>query len=86
MVTSVPQKDASVVNYSSDESYGIFGDGQEEKEIHKMHMIQSLQALEYLKGITVPKFEEVKDKLVFLPRQKEHRKTLIFDMDETLIH
>lgn len=89
LVTSVQQKDMTMLNYSADDSYGIYGDGQEggeDKEIHKMHMIQSLQALEYLKGVKVPKFEELKDKLVFLPRQRENRKTLIFDMDETLIH
>jgi Dullard-like phosphatase family protein len=89
LVTSVSQKEITILNYSADDSYGIYGDGQEvgeDKEIHKMHMIQSLQALEYLKGINVPKFEELKDKLVFLPRQREGRKTLIFDMDETLIH
>lgn len=50
-------------------------------------MLQSLQALQYLKTIKPPPLSKLRDKLVFLPPLKPHqRKTLIFDMDETLIH
>ena len=33
-------------------------------------------------------FEEIQDKLIYLPEplNAEHKKVLIFDMDETLIH
>lgn len=59
----------------------------QENEIHKMHMLQSLQALQYLKTITPPPLSALREKIVFLPPFKGHRKkTLIFDMDETLIH
>lgn len=58
-----------------------------ENEIHRMHMLQSLQALQYLKNVAVPPLSMLRDKFVFLPPLKKHqKKTLIFDMDETLIH
>ena len=58
-----------------------------DNEIHKLHMIQSLQALQYLKGVQIPQKSEIRDKMVFLPSMKHpKKKTLIFDMDETLIH
>ncbi|CAI2359926.1 unnamed protein product [Moneuplotes crassus] len=79
--------------YSEDESY-LLPQRQStnlltedyENEIHKLHMLQSLQALQYLKTIKPPPISELKDKLVFLPEKKSKKKTLIFDMDETLIH
>jgi hypothetical protein len=63
-------------------------DEEEENELHKIHMLQSLQALQYMKKVSLPPMDELKDKLVFLPKPKlpHIRKTLIFDMDETLIH
>lgn len=61
---------------------------EEENELHKIHMLQSLQALQYMKKVPLPPIEELEDKLVFLPPPKlpHIKKTLIFDMDETLIH
>lgn len=61
---------------------------EEENELHKIHMLQSLQALQYMKGVEVPDEEELSDKFVYLPPFKNPKftKTLIFDMDETLIH
>lgn len=87
------EEDVNEGEFSDDDSYILSqrqntnllseeGDG----EIHKLHMLQSLQALQYLKTITPPPISELKDKLVFLPASNENRKTLIFDMDETLIH
>jgi hypothetical protein len=66
----------------------IQNDEEEENELHKIHMLQSLQALQYMKKVSLPPMDELKDKLVFLPKPKlpHIRKTLIFDMDETLIH
>ena len=63
-------------------------DEEEENELHKIHMLQSLQALQYLKKVPLPPIEELNEKLVFLPPPKlpHIKKTLIFDMDETLIH
>lgn len=51
-------------------------------------MLQSLQALQYLKTIEIPMKNELRDKFVYLPPfdRSRYKKTLIFDMDETLIH
>ena len=49
-------------------------------------MLQSLQALQYMKTVEIPSLEEIKDKMIQLPPMPEGFKTLIFDMDETLIH
>lgn len=61
---------------------------EEENELHKIHMLQSLQALQYMKNIEMPRLDELSDKFVYLPPPKNPNitKTLIFDMDETLIH
>lgn len=61
---------------------------EEENELHKIHMLQSLQALQYMKGVPLPHINLLKDKWVYLPAPKQPhlKKTLIFDMDETLIH
>lgn len=61
---------------------------EEENELHKIHMLQSLQALQYMKKVSLPHEEELRDKFVYLPppKHKNCTKTLIFDMDETLIH
>ena len=63
-------------------------DDEEENELHKIHMLQSLQALQYLKNIDIPHASELEHMFVFLPPPKSSNltKTLIFDMDETLIH
>lgn len=60
----------------------------EENELHKIHMLQSLQALQYMKKVSLPPVEDLSDKFVYLPPPKNplNKKTLIFDMDETLIH
>lgn len=61
---------------------------EQENELHKMHMLQSLQALHYMKTVEVPSLKEIEHMSVFLPSPKQPHltKTLIFDMDETLIH
>lgn len=66
----------------------ISNDEEEENELHKIHMLQSLQALQYMKKVPLPPMEELKSRFVFLPPPKipHTKKTLIFDMDETLIH
>jgi hypothetical protein len=66
----------------------ISNDDEEENELHKIHMLQSLQALQYMKKVSLPPMEELKSRFVFLPPPKlpHIKKTLIFDMDETLIH
>lgn len=74
-------------NRRSDANYDD-EDEEEENELHKIHMLQSLQALQYMKKVPIPSIEDIKHMSVFLPKPKypHLKKTLIFDMDETLIH
>lgn len=50
------------------------------------HFSQSTQSIVYIKSISKPKEHDLVDKKVYLPPQKENKKTLILDLDETLIH
>ena len=50
--------------------------------------MQTLQSLQYLKNLRKPEATELLAKTVYLPppRNPACKKTLIFDLDETLIH
>lgn len=48
---------------------------------------QAVMSLRYIKQQSLPKMADLEDKFVFLPPRLPHqKKTLIFDLDETLIH
>ena len=54
-----------------------------------MHLIQTLQSLQYVKfHLKQPAIEEIFRKRVQLPAFKETwiKKTIVFDLDETLVH
>ena len=78
-VTKVPESDAQF-----DEE----GNPQE-VDLHKQHFEHTLSALHFIRNyLTIVREEEIQDKLIHLPEpwNPEHKKVLIFDMDETLIH
>lgn len=51
------------------------------------HFLASLQSLEYIERSEKPNDDEIIGKKVYLPPKRENiKKTLIFDLDETLIH
>jgi len=51
------------------------------------HFIQSSQSLVYIKNTIVPKEDEILGKKVYLPPlRRQGMKTIIFDLDETLVH
>jgi hypothetical protein len=52
-----------------------------DEESHRIHLLDSLQALQYLKNIHIP---DDYPKLKF--QVPEGKRLLVFDMDETLIH
>jgi CTD small phosphatase-like protein 2 len=56
--------------------------------IYREHFLQSFQALSFIKGVKPTDPAVLAQKKVHLPRRETHKdkKTLIFDMDETLIH
>jgi len=56
-----------------------------QQDIHKQHLIQTLQSLQYMKHVAQPSEDMIKARSVKLPFTK-HKKTLIFDLDETLVH
>jgi len=61
---------------------------QPQSELHKLHLLQTLQSLQYLKNLRKPEPNELLSKTVYLPPPTKAgcKKTLIFDLDETLIH
>ena len=48
-------------------------------------MVQTLQSLQYMKYVNQPNTREIEQHSVYLPRT-HHKKTIIFDLDETLVH
>jgi CTD small phosphatase-like protein 2 len=51
------------------------------------HFLQSAQSLVYIKNTDMPSDDDIIGKKVYLPPlRKEGMKTIIFDLDETLIH
>ena len=61
----------------------------QEVDLHRQHFDHTIQALNFIKNhLTVVREEAIQDKLIYLPEplNSDHRKVLIFDMDETLIH
>jgi len=56
--------------------------------IYREHFIQSYQALSFTKMLKAPHSSAIAQKIVNIPRKEinKDKKTLVFDMDETLIH
>ena len=50
------------------------------------HFIQSTQSTIYIKSLIPPKYDDLLSKQVYLPPLGGKKKTVIFDLDETLIH
>ena len=61
----------------------------QEVDLHRQHFEHTLQALHFIRNyLTIVREERIEDKKINLPDpwNPEHKKVLIFDMDETLIH
>ena len=56
--------------------------------IYREHLFQTFQALKFVKTLPPVNLEQLRDKRVNVARKKgcEGKKTLIFDLDETLVH
>ena len=62
---------------------------QERSEIlYKEHLFQTFQALKFVRSLQPVNLEQLKERRANLPVRKgwEGKKTLIFDLDETLVH
>ena len=57
-------------------------------DVHKMHMIQTLQGLLFIRSLAEVSEEEINQKKVLLPPPDHPSKTkvIVFDLDETLVH
>lgn len=57
-------------------------------DVHKMHMIQTLQGLLFIRSLPEVTQEEINSKKIFLPPpdSPHKKKVIVFDLDETLVH
>ncbi|CAG9333674.1 unnamed protein product [Blepharisma stoltei] len=55
---------------------------------YKEHLFQTFQSLKFIKNLRPPTNEELASKIVNLPKRRgyEYKKTVVFDLDETLVH
>ena len=77
-------------------NYGLFYSVEDEEKLKKKYVAwidkenyryQAWISLNYIKSHPQPELRQLEDKFVFLPPRLPHqKKTLIFDLDETLIH
>jgi Dullard-like phosphatase family protein len=58
------------------------------EEIYNEHLFQTFQALKIVKSLPPVDLEQLKSKRILVPRRAgyENKKTLVFDLDETLVH
>ena len=56
--------------------------------IYKEHLLQTFRALQFIRTLPDPEIEEINSKKIYLPKRKgyENKRTIIFDLDETLVH
>lgn len=64
------------------------GEGENFSDVHKMHMIQTLQGLLFIKSLPEVTQKEIDEKKIYLPPPDEDhkKKVIVFDLDETLVH
>ena len=60
-------------------------DSRTQSDMHRNHLIQTLQSLQYMKNVSQPSTADLILREVELPHTR-HKKTIIFDLDETLVH
>ena len=68
---------------------GIQEEEEQQSDLHKAHLIQTLQAIQYIKSL--PNNHRLDGKFVSFPPHPSfdsdaNTKTIIFDLDETLVH
>lgn len=56
--------------------------------IYKEHLFQTFQAVKFLRNLPQPEAAEINNKSIWLAKRKgyENKRTIIFDLDETLVH
>lgn len=56
------------------------------QEIHRAHMCQTFHGLKIIEEIPKLDIKEISEKMIILPSIPPSKKTVIFDLDETLVH
>ena len=56
--------------------------------IYKEHLFQTFQAVKFIRTLPQPEAAEINNKKVWLHRRRgyENKRTIVFDLDETLVH
>lgn len=56
--------------------------------LYKEHLFQTFQALRFVKNLPPPNLDQLRVKRKYLPKRPgyENFKTLVLDLDETLVH
>ena len=82
LITQVKSKIGITENLSEDEIIA------KSERLYKEHLFQTFQAMKFIRTLQPVNLEQLKEKRVTISKRKgfENKKTLIFDLDETLVH
>jgi CTD small phosphatase-like protein 2 len=58
----------------------------EGEQAYKQHLAQTFNAMRYIKTIKPVDLNQLESKTVSLSKKKNYKKTVVFDLDETLVH
>ncbi|OMJ88039.1 hypothetical protein SteCoe_10110 [Stentor coeruleus] len=83
LVTQVKLSSNKVANSLSEEEIQA-----KSEMLYKEHLFQTFQAMKFVRTLQPVNLEQLKEKRLNVPRRKgfENKKTIIFDLDETLVH
>lgn len=58
------------------------------ESLYKEHLFQTFQAMKFVKNIPPCDERQLREKMQYLPKRPgyQHKKTVVFDLDETLVH
>ena len=58
----------------------------EGEQAYRQHLLHTFNAMRYIKSIKQVEPSQLLSKFITLPKKKDRKKTVIFDLDETLVH
>ncbi|CDW87693.1 nli interacting factor-like phosphatase family protein [Stylonychia lemnae] len=96
-ITKVPNQDSSKYKQTTNLTEEVNNDTSAEEntqfhakgaDLHRSHLVHTLQSLQYIKQLKSPNRLDIEQKGVYFPqfRHSTIKKTVIFDLDETLVH
>jgi Dullard-like phosphatase family protein len=62
--------------------------GEEKETLYKEHLYQTFQAMRLISSLPGSDEAQIRQKMQYLPKRAgyQHKKTVVFDLDETLVH